>query len=57
MRRRQRDSAAGHVSAINFGTDTLIRCNVDKDATFEFELLIEDVGLLAGGYKAVDFIL
>jgi serralysin len=47
----------GRVSVVNVGTDSLVRCNVDKDAAFELELLIEDGGVLAGAYKALDFIL
>lgn len=47
----------GRVSAINVGSDTVVRCNIDKDASFEFELVIEDGGVLAGSYKAIDFIL
>ncbi len=34
-----------------------VRANTDKDAAFEFELLIEDGGALASAYKVVDFIL
>lgn len=47
----------GRVSVVNSGADSLVRCNVDRDADFEFELLIEDGGVLAGAYKALDFIL
>jgi Ca2+-binding RTX toxin-like protein len=47
----------GRLSAVNSGSNTLIRCNTDKDAAFEFELLIEDGGILASAYKAIDFIL
>jgi serralysin len=47
----------GRLSAVNSGTDTLIRCNVDNDAAFEFELVIEDGGVLASAYKALDFVL
>jgi hypothetical protein len=35
----------------------LVRANTDMDASFEFEILIEDGGILASAYKAVDFIL
>ena len=42
---------------MNSGTDTLVRCNTDRDAAFEFELRIEDAGVLASAYKAFDFIL
>ena len=50
-------AGVGKVSAVNSGTDTLIRCNIDKDAAFEFELLIEDGAVLASTYKAADFFL
>jgi serralysin len=47
----------GRVSVVASGADSLVRCNVDKDAAFEFELLIQDGGVLASTYKALDFIL
>jgi serralysin len=47
----------GKVSVSNSGFDSLIRCNVDSDAAFEFELVIQDGGVLASAYKALDFIL
>jgi serralysin len=47
----------GRLSLVNAGTDTLVRCNVDRDAAFEFELRIEDGGVLASAYKAGDFLL
>jgi len=47
----------GRVSIVASGTDSLVRCNVDKDAAFEFELLIQDSGVLVSAYKALDFIL
>jgi serralysin len=47
----------GRVSLVNSGTDTLLRCNVDADRAFEFELMIEDVGVLASAYRAGDFVL
>lgn len=47
----------GKVSFVNSGTDSLLRCNVDADKAFEFELLIEDGGVLASTYKALDLIL
>ena len=47
----------GRVSAVNSGADTLIRCNIDSDAAFEFELLIKDRGVLASAYEAIDFFL
>ena len=45
-------TGTGRVSAVKSGGNTLMRCNIDKDAAFEFELLIEDGGVLAGAYKA-----
>ncbi len=50
-------TTAGHLSLVNSGTTTILNANVDADATFEFVLAIEDGGLLASAYKAVDFIL
>ena len=47
----------GRVSLVNSGSDTVVRCNTDKDAAFELELVIEDGGVLAAAYRAVDFIL
>ncbi|MFO1142186.1 MAG: M10 family metallopeptidase C-terminal domain-containing protein [Amaricoccus sp.] len=47
----------GRVSVVNSGTDSLVHCNVDGDAAFEFELAIEDGGVLASAYKALDFVL
>jgi Ca2+-binding RTX toxin-like protein len=47
----------GRISLVNSGTTTLVRGNVDADATFEFVLAIEDGSALASAYKAVDFIL
>ena len=47
----------GRISAVASGADTLIRGNVDGDAAFEFALLIEDGGVLAGAYRAIDFVL
>ncbi len=47
----------GHVSLVNSGTTTIVNANVDADATFEFVLAIDDGGVLASAYKAVDFIL
>ena len=47
----------GRVSFANSGTDSLLRCNIDADKAFEFELLIEDAGVLASAYKALDIIL
>jgi Ca2+-binding RTX toxin-like protein len=47
----------GGVSLVNEGGNTLVRCNVDNDADFEFELVIEDGGILASDYGAGDFVL
>ena len=35
----------------------LVRGNTDGDAAFEFELVIEDGGILASAYRAIDFVL
>ena len=50
-------TGVGRVSLVNSGTTTLVRGNVDADATFEFVLAIEDGGVLASAYKAGDFVL
>lgn len=47
----------GHLSLTNSGSDTVVHGNVDDDATFEFELVIQDGNTLASAYRAVDFIL
>jgi hypothetical protein len=48
----------GRISAIEFGnTATLVRANTDGDATFEFELMIEDGSTHASSYSAADFVL
>lgn len=47
----------GRVSVIESGGSSLVRANTDGDAAFEFELLIEDGGVLGSAYKAGDFIL
>ena len=47
----------GRVSVANSGADSLVRCNIDNDAAFEFALLIRDGGVLASAYKALDFVL
>jgi Ca2+-binding RTX toxin-like protein len=47
----------GRVSVVDTGGSSLIRANTDNDAAFEFELLVEDGGVLASAYKAGDFIL
>jgi serralysin len=50
-------TGTGRLSLVNSGTDTIVRCNTDRDSAFEFELWIEDAGVLASAYKALDFIL
>ena len=50
-------TGVGRVSLVNAGANTLVRCNVDADAAFELEMLIEDGAVLAGAYKALDFVL
>jgi Ca2+-binding RTX toxin-like protein len=50
-------TGAGRVSLVDSGGSTIVRCNVDGDADFELELFIEDGGVLASAYKALDFIL
>jgi hypothetical protein len=47
----------GGLSLVNAGENTLVRCNADDDAAFEFELLIEDGGILASVYRPGDFVL
>jgi Ca2+-binding RTX toxin-like protein len=47
----------GHVSLVDSGSNTVVRCNTDGDSAFEFELVIEDGGVLAAAYRALDFIL
>jgi hypothetical protein len=47
----------GRVSLVNDGSNTIVRCNTDKDTAFELELLIEDGGVLASAYRAGDFVL
>jgi len=46
----------GRVSLVNDGSNTIVRCNTDNDTAFEFELLIEDGGVLASAYRAGDFV-
>jgi serralysin len=47
----------GRVDAVRSGDDTLIRCNVDRDAAFEFALLIKDDDVRASAYSGIDFVL
>ena len=48
---------AGRLWVTEAGGDTLVRASVDARAGWEFELAIADVGVGAGLYAAVDFIL
>lgn len=51
-------SGAGHLTLSNSGTDTILRGNTDKDAAFEFQLVIHDgSGVSASHYTAADFLL
>ncbi len=50
-------TGVAHLWAVNSGTNTLIRGNVDADATVEFELTIEDGAVTASAYTAADFLL
>ena len=50
-------TGVGRVSLANSGSDTIVRCNTDKDAAFELEIVIEDGAILAADYRAVDFML
>lgn len=47
----------GGVSAIDQGSDTLIRLNTDSDSDFEMFILISDGDVLASAYTASDFVL
>ncbi len=47
----------GRVSLVDTGGNTLVRCNTDRDADFELELVIEDGTALASAYRDIDFIL
>jgi serralysin len=48
---------AGQLSLSNSNGNTMVRCNIDGDSTFEFVLRIEDGALRAGDYAAIDFML
>ncbi|MBP7240795.1 M10 family metallopeptidase C-terminal domain-containing protein [Amaricoccus sp.] len=50
-------TGAGGLSVVESGGNTLVRGNTDGDAAFEFQLLIEDGGVLAAAYRASDFVL
>ena len=45
----------GGVSIVDSGTDTLVRMNIDNDATFEIVILIADGAVLASAYTVADF--
>lgn len=47
----------GHLSVVDSGSDTIVRGNMDNDATFEFQVVIHDGGVHASAYTAADFIL
>jgi Ca2+-binding RTX toxin-like protein len=50
-------TGAGRVSLVNSGTDTIVRCNIDADAAFELQIVVEDGSVVASAYRAVDFML
>jgi Ca2+-binding RTX toxin-like protein len=50
-------AARGGLTVVDLGTDSLVRGNLDDDAGFEFQILIEDGGVRASAYSADDFIL
>jgi Ca2+-binding RTX toxin-like protein len=50
-------TGVGRLSCVNLGTSTLVRGNVDGDADFEFQCLIEDGAVLASAYRVGDFLL
>ena len=45
------------ISVVTEGTNTVVRGNTDGDASFEFQLVIEDGALRHTAYTAADFIL
>jgi hypothetical protein len=45
----------GRLWAVNSGSTTLIRGNIDNDAAAEFEVVIADGGVLASAYTTHDF--
>ncbi len=47
----------GHIWCVNAGATTVVLANLDNDAAAEFQINIADGGVLAGAYKAADFIL
>ena len=50
-------TSRGGLSLTEAGDTTLVCCNTDRDAAFEFQLLIEDGPTRAGSFRAEDFIL
>ena len=51
-------AGVGRISVVEFGNSaTLVRANIDGDAAFEVELMIEDGSTKASAYTAADFIL
>lgn len=46
----------GHLSVVDSGRNSLVRGNVDDDAGFEFQLLIQDGSVKASAYTAADFL-
>lgn len=50
-------TGTGCLSLVNSDGDTLVRGNTDRDAAFEFALLIEDGATRASAYGVEDFIL
>lgn len=47
----------GHLSLVDSGGFTLVRGNLDDDASFEFQVLIDDGNVRASAYTADDFLL
>lgn len=47
----------GHLSVADEGGSSLVRANLDDDASFEFQILIDDGAVKASAYTADDFIL
>jgi hypothetical protein len=50
-------AARGGLTVVDVGTDSLVRGNLDDDAGFELQILIEDGAVKASAYSADDFIL
>lgn len=50
-------SGIGHLSVVSSGANSIVHGNIDGDAAFEVEIVIEDGGVLASAYRAADFIL